>query len=164
MAAINCPRCNSYSSPSLQLVIEHLHTHIRPFRCANCPHDESRAYASHDHHLYSSVKLNRYSDRLRTHTRNAHGRTNLVPGEAPPGNFRALLRVEAAGGPFVILPPRPIAPAANPPPAAPMVALLPAPVVVAAPPPLPPMAPPPVIMAAPPAQQQQQHLPPPPFA
>ncbi|THY85032.1 hypothetical protein D6C92_09049 [Aureobasidium pullulans] len=109
------------------------------------------------------------SDRLRTHTRSAHGRNNLLPGEAPPANFRALVRVEAAGGPFVNLPPRPVAPAANPPPAGPLVALLPAPVVVAAPAPPPAMAPPPVIMAAPPAQQQQQQqqqqsLPPPPFA
>ncbi|TIA58111.1 hypothetical protein D6C83_03672 [Aureobasidium pullulans] len=127
------------------------------------------------HHLCLSVKLNRYSDRLRTHTRSAHGRNNLLPGEAPPANFRALVRVEAAGGPFVNLPPRPVAPAANPPPAGPLVALLPAPVVVAAPAPPPAMAPPPVIMAAPPVimaappaqqqqQQQQQPLPPPPFA
>ncbi|THW26245.1 hypothetical protein D6D23_03628 [Aureobasidium pullulans] len=151
MAAINCPRCNGYSSPSQALLVEHLHTHIRPFRCANCPHDEARA------------------DRLRTHTRSAHGRNNLLPGEAPPANFRALVRVEAAGGPFVNLPPRPVAPAANHPPAGPLVALLPAPVVVAAPAPPPAMAPPPVIMAAPPQQQQQQQqqqqpLPPPPFA
>ncbi|CAD0011636.1 unnamed protein product [Aureobasidium pullulans] len=48
MAAINCPRCNGYSSPSVALLVEHLHTHIRPFRCANCHHDEARAYASHD--------------------------------------------------------------------------------------------------------------------
>ncbi|THX48808.1 hypothetical protein D6D11_05912 [Aureobasidium pullulans] len=166
MAAINCPRCNGYSSPSQALLVEHLHTHIRPFRCANCPHDEARAYASHDP---SPI------DRLRTHTRSAHGRNNLLPGEAPPANFRALVRVEAAGGPFVNLPPRPVAPAANPPLAGPLVALLPAPVVVAAPAPPPAMAPPPVIMAAPPVimaappaqqqqQQQQQPLPPPPFA